>query len=129
MMVEAEPPTRLPRVPVVVKGPETAREEVAAAYERPELPAIRPERVPLVMGFVKEVEPEKVLEFARRVEEAAKMVIGAAPVKETLLMVAPGERAEAVAALVLVAMKPSPPLDQPRTKPPAGAIPKRVEVA
>jgi hypothetical protein len=29
-MVEAEPPTRLPRVPVVVKGPETAREEVAA---------------------------------------------------------------------------------------------------
>jgi hypothetical protein len=90
---------------------------------------MRPERVPFVIGLLNLLVPPKVLESARSVEEAAKMVIGAAPVKETLLMVAPGERAEAVAALVLVAMKPSPPLDQPRTKPEAGAIPKRVEVA
>jgi hypothetical protein len=44
--------------------------EVAAAYSRPVFPAIRPERVPFVMGLLNLVVPEKVLESERSVEEA-----------------------------------------------------------
>ena len=85
---------------------------VCSAVAVPALPETEP-----VMSEVKTLVPEKVLAFARSVEEAALIVIGEAPVKETPLMVLPGERAEAVLAFVEVLMKARPPvaLFQPST--------------
>ena len=73
--------------PLMVRG-------VWRAVAVPALPLMDP-----VMVEEKVLLPEKVLELARSVEEAAVMVIGEAPVKVTPLMVLPGESAEAVAAL------------------------------
>ena len=86
--------------------------EFWSAVAVPALPEMEP-----VMVEEKVFEPLKVLLFARSVLEAAVIVIGEAPGKETELMVVPGERAEAVATLVEVATNASPPLDQPRTWP------------
>jgi hypothetical protein len=59
----------------------------------------RPESDERIGSVEKVFVPLQVLVSARRVEEAAVTVMFPAPVKSVPLMLAPGERAEAVAAL------------------------------
>jgi hypothetical protein len=132
--LEVTAPLRLAFVVTVAALPPILRVEVETLYRVPLFAPTTPARVPRVGRVLKVVaplkvfEPEKVLAFASSVVEAMTML--AAPVKLTPLMVAPGERADAVAALVEVAMNARPPvvLFQPRTVPPV-PVPKSVEVA
>jgi hypothetical protein len=66
--VEAVPPTKLPRVPAVEKGPETAYEEVATDWSGP---------LPLPAPYIREPEVKVVLPvppYATAIEEVPTMV-------------------------------------------------------
>jgi hypothetical protein len=74
VMVELEPPRRLPSVPLTVNGPETARVEVAAVFSTPLLPYMTPESEPRTGALVNLLSvPPKVLESVRRVVDAAEV--------------------------------------------------------
>ena len=66
----------------------------------PELPAMRPESVPMMGSVEKLLVPEKVLLLERSVDDAALMVMLPEPSNETVLMVT------ALASLVAVAALP-----------------------
>ena len=71
-MVAFEPPRRLPRVPLTVNGPETARVDVPVVLRTPPFPYTTPERLPSTGALVNLLVPTlKVLESVRSVEDAA----------------------------------------------------------